>query len=207
MAKENKTGPSVKKTKKAIVPKHGKIEEVSPEALAQRQKIEDLLIFGADLYAKETTSKRQRDQEEIELLSGKKITIEEIKSTVTALRQPYAPMFGNDIPFFTEMYRLLGLTENPHSFSKPAYIGKYINQIIYARYHKDVQPALQALAVPGGIRMNKFFQFLTTEGQEKLQQFRDEAIAIMKECSTWYEFRVKYGKQYNLPVQKRMFES
>jgi hypothetical protein len=127
---------------------------------------------------------------------------------VTAAQQPYEAKFPNSIPFFTEMYRLLGWSDkNPNRFSKPKVVGKYLNELIYSRFHADVLPTLQTLAMPGGVRRAKFFQFLNEEGQQKLQQYRDEAIDLMKTCSSWYEFRVKYGKLYSLPVQKRMFES
>jgi len=181
---------------------------VSEEALQERQLLSGLLIQGADALAEAEARKRRRQMQEIELLSGKKITINEIQQMVTALRQPYVPMFGNELDFFREMYRLLEWTnKDPNQFTKPAIVGEYINQLLYARFHKDVQPTLQALAVPGGIRRDKFFQYLTPEGKQRLEQFRDEAIAMMKNSKTWYEFRVKYGQQYGLPVQKRMFEA
>jgi hypothetical protein len=205
MNKKDKTSPTEEKKKGNI--KGRRSDEIAEQALQERQLLTGLLIHGADQRAEAEASKRRRNAQEIELLSGKKITINQIEDMVTALRQPYTPMFGTTVSFFREMYRLLDWTDkDPDKFTKPAIVGEYINQIIYARFHKDVQPTLQALAVPGGIRRDKFFQYLTIEGQQKLEQYRDEAIAMMKQCATWYEFRVKHGRSHQLPVQKKMFE-
>jgi len=194
--------------KNEVVPQAPKPSGVNEQALQERQLLSGLLIQGADHRAEAEARKRKQLAEEIELLSGQKITLEKIRDVVTGLRQPYEPMFGNGIDFFRELYRLLGWTDkDPNSFNKPAIVGDYFNQLLYARFHQDVQPALHALAVPGGIRRDKFFQYLTPAGHQKLLEYRDQAIALMKECTSWYEFRVKYGKKYGLPVQKVMFEA
>ncbi len=202
--KSNKLTSSEEKIKKETTTTKANI---SKEFLQERELLAGLLVQSADALVDAEKHRRKLQMQEIELLSGKKITINEIQQTVTALRQPYVPMFGNSLDFFREMYRLLDWTDkNPNSFAKPAIVGEYINELLYARFHKDVQPTLHALAVPGGIRRDKFFQYLTLDGKKRLEQFRDEAIQLMKDCKSWYEFRVRYGQQYSLPVQKRMFE-
>jgi len=55
-------------------------------------------------------------------------------------------------------------------------------------------------------RSFKHFQFLSDEGKVMLDQFIEEATECMKECTTWYEFRLKYGVKYHLNVQMRLFE-
>jgi hypothetical protein len=180
--------------------------EVTKEAQEERLQLSALLIGNADDLAEKARQRKiEREKEEIELRSGKKISIEQIQEYVTALTQPYAPKFPNSVPFFSEMYRLLRWTDkNPNDFTKPAIVGGYINELIYHRFHKDVLPALQVMAMPGGVRRHKFFQYLNEDGQKKVAQFRDEAIAIMRTCKTFYEFRLKYAQQYNLPVQLKL---
>jgi hypothetical protein len=185
-----------------------KIVEISKEALEERQILAGLLLQRTERQAEESRKLRQkRYEEEFELRSGVKISLKQLDEVVTAARQPYEAMFPNSIPFFKEMYRLLGWNDkDPDSFVKPNVVGKYLKELIYARFHTDVLPALQTLAMPDGVRRAKFFQFLNEVGQEKLTQYRDEAIQLMKECKSWYEFRVKYGQRYGLPVQKALFE-
>jgi hypothetical protein len=182
--------------------------ELSEDAIKERELLSSLILQNTEeLTAEAKLRKQKRDEEEFELISGRKISIKQINDFVTGSRQPYEAMFPNSIPFFKEMYRLLKWTDkNPDDYSKPAIVGKYINQIIYYRFHQDVQPALKALAMPDGFRSAKFFQYLTPEGQQHLVSYRDQAIELMKECTEWYEFEVKYGKKYNVPVQKKLFE-
>jgi hypothetical protein len=54
-------------------------------------------------------------------------------------------------------------------------------------------------------RAYKHFQFLTIEGQAELEQYRDEAVALMKTCTTWYEFRVELFREYSVPYQSELF--
>jgi len=208
MNQKNKNVSQEEISKESSLPKPQKRQEISEEALQARELLSNLLVRSTDDIARTDELKRQRDNEVIELLNGKKITLQQIRDIVLSSRQPYESKFGREIDFFPEMYRLLGWTDkNPHAYSKPGVVGDYINQLLYARFAPDVRPALQALAVPGGVRIDKFFQYLTAEGMQMLEQFRDEAIAMMKLCTTWYEFRVKYGQRYGLSVQSRMFEA
>jgi hypothetical protein len=206
--KKDLSKTSVEENLKKSSLKTTKISEIDKEALQERNLLSAFLIRGADELMKEALErKKKREEEEFELRSGVKISIRQINDFVTANRQPYTPMFPNSVPFFVEMYRLLGWHDkNPHEYIKPAIVGDYINQLLYDRFKREVRPALQVLAMPGGIRLHKFFQFLNSDGQRKLEEFRDEAIELMKQCTTWYEFRVKYGNQNGLPVQKKMFE-
>jgi hypothetical protein len=202
MKEENRSANTAEaKTKNPLYNK-----EVTKEAQEERLQLSALLIGTADELAEKARQRKlERQKEEIELRSGKKISIGQIQEYVTAVTQPYEPKFPNSVPFFSEMYRLLGWTDkDPKDFAKPAIVGGYINELIYHRFHKDVLPALQVMAMPGGVRRHKFFQYLNEDGQKKVAQFRDEAIAIMKTCKTFYEFRLKYAKEYNLPVQLKL---
>jgi len=183
-----------------------KQNEISKEAQEERMFLTGLIKERTEELTKKAQQRRQeRANEEFELRSGVKISIQQIQDFVTGNSQPYSPKFPNNIPFFKEMYRLLGWTDkDPNEFTKPAVVGSFINELIYHRFHKDVLPALRVMAIPGGVRLHKFFQFLTPDGQTKLEEYRDDAIRVMKTCTTWYEFRLKYANQYSLPVQLKL---
>lgn len=185
--------------------------ELTEIAKADRLSLSQLLIEQTDDIAKEALEfKRKREQEKIELHSGLQISISEINSIVSANRRPYEAMFPNSIPFFKEMYRLNGWTDlNPNSYTKPPVVARWINEIIYGRFSKDVLPAIQVLNpyINYATRLHKNFQYLTNEGQQLLEQYRDEAIEVMKKCSSWHEFRVKYSKEYGVPFQGSLYEA
>ncbi len=180
--------------------------EVSEEAKQDRLQLEALLIGQTDELARKALLRRQqRESEEIELRNGTKISIKQIQDFVTAHTQPYAARFPNAVDFFREMFRLKGWKDkDPNNYIKPAIVGRLINQTIYYRFHQDVLPALRTMAMPGGVRLHKFFQFLNDDGVRKLEDYRDDAITMMKTCTTWYEFQLRYSKTYGIPMQLRL---
>lgn len=119
-------------------------------------------------------------------------------------------MFSNEIAYYSEIYRLNGWDDlNPNDFIKPMNVAIWTNEIIYGRFYKDVLPAIQIMNpfVPGTcVRWNKNYNYFNNEGIKMLIKYRDEAITIMKTCSTWHEFRVKYGKEYGVTYQGSLFD-
>ncbi|MFB9865652.1 P63C domain-containing protein [Rufibacter immobilis] len=184
--------------------------EISEEAKQERLALRGMLLQQSEDLVKESqTRKKKRDEEVIELLGGQKVSIAEINAAITATLQPYVPMFPNSVPFFSEIYRLNGWKDkNPNDFVKPTVVASWINEIIYGRFAKDVLPTLRVLnpASPFGLRVHKHFQYLTEAGQSKLVQYRDEAIALMQTCSSWYEFRKKIYEVHGVPYQISLFE-
>jgi hypothetical protein len=184
--------------------------EISKEAQEERLLLSGMLLQQTeDLVEKAQRRRKKKQEESIELLSGAKISIAEINAFLSANMQPYSPRFPNNIPFFSEIFRLNGWKHlDPKTFVKPPVVATWINEIIYSRFSKDMPPALRILnpALPNGIRLHKHFQFLTEEGQMKLDQYRDEAIRLMKTCTTWYEFRQKLFQEHAVPYQSSLFE-
>src|SRR5689334_12610293 len=137
--KENNTPPinAVEDGNKIEPVKQSKINEISQEALEDRLLLSGLLIERTDELAKEALKrKKKREEEEIELHSGVKISIQQINDFVTARRQPYSPKFPNEIPFFKEMYRLLKWDDkDPNKYTKPSKVGGFINELIYYRFN------------------------------------------------------------------------
>lgn len=184
--------------------------EISKEAEHERKFLSEMLIQKTeDLVEEAKHRKRKREEEKFELRSGTIISIAELKEIITANLQPYKPQFPNTQPFFSEIYRLNEWNDkNPTDYVKPPIVGLWINEIIYSRYSREVLPTLRVLnpSLPSGFRKFKHFQFLTEEGQNKLNQFRDEAISLMKESKTWAEFRRKLLTKHEVPYQSGMFD-
>lgn len=175
--------------------------EISKEAENDRMLLSGLLIERAEDLRKDDLLRKKKIRDEIiEFHSGVKISLNEIHTLVTAQFQHCDPLFPNDIPFFSEMYRLLGWHDkNPNDYFKDSIVGRYINELIYRRFPKDVLLALRALAIPGGVRLHKFYHFLNPKAQNDVVTFRDQAISIMKKHNNWKDFRKEYGHKYNLP--------
>ncbi len=184
--------------------------ELSEEAIQERMLLEGLLIHQTEVSVREAVERRKRiEQEEIELRSGEKISIAQVRSIITASRQAYDAVFPNDVDFYKEIYRLNGWKHlDPKEYIKPPMVGTWTIEMLYNRLGKDVFPALSALnpAFPNGIRLHKCFQFLTDDGRKHLIDFRDESIRLMKKCTTWNGFREMLFEECGVPYQKSLFE-
>ncbi|GAB2469655.1 hypothetical protein GCM10011375_40270 [Hymenobacter qilianensis] len=190
------------------------IENIRHVEISQEEKLERSLLSGLllqqteDLNRKQQELKKQRDQEVIELIGGGTTSLGALKALIASKRQPYEPRFPRSIPFFSEIYRLNGWHDlDPASYIKPAVVAVWINELIYNRFSQEVLPTLRVFNPKrfGGSRAYKHFQFLNAEGQAELEQYRDEAIALMQTCSTWYEFRAKLFVVHSVPYQVELF--
>lgn len=183
--------------------------EISQEEKLERSLLSGLLLQQTDnLSRQRLEQKKQRDHEAIELLGGGTTSLGTLKALIAAKRQPYEPRFPRSIPFFSEIYRLNGWHHLvPAFYIKPDEVGVWINELIYNRFSQEVLPSLRMFNPKrtGGGRRHKHFQFLNDEGQAELEQYRDEAIALMQTCSTWYEFRAKLFAVHGVPYQVDMF--
>ncbi|MBE2288399.1 MAG: hypothetical protein IAE95_02505 [Chitinophagaceae bacterium] len=187
-----------------------KADEIAESTLLRHALMESL-VEGADaLTAKEAKAKKEADEKiKFLLLNGKETSVYELKRIVSDFKLPYAPKFPNAIPFYKEIYRLNKWTDkDPNSFIKPPIVGVWTIELIYGRFAKEVLPALRERnpLMFGFARKFKLFQFLYEDGQKKIEEFRDDAIRIMKTCSTWHEFRVKYAKEFGIPFQASLFD-
>ena len=177
-----------------------------------RQELSSLLIQRADekTEAKFTDKYLDRENEKIKLQNGKEISIREIREIhkiIAQQLQEYEVMYDRE--YYAETFRLNGweIPKGKIRF-KPPIVGQYTNEIIYARFSKEVLPALQVLNpyIGFGLRLNKHFQWLTPEGKVMLETFIQDAIRFMKTCSTWYEFRIKHSKEFGLSFQLDVFK-
>jgi hypothetical protein len=187
--------------------KHG---EITPERLLEIGSITSLIIRQAEDDAKEQARRKEKkDAEIIELLGGDRITFGALSALVSPKRSPYKPLFPNTEDFWREIFRINGWhDQDPTQYAKPRIVGKWVCELIYDRYIKEVLPAVRQYnpMICNGFRLHKHFQFLTSEAKAMLIQYRDEAIALMRQCATWTEFRQKYLLKYGIGYQTSIFE-
>jgi len=163
--------------------------------------LENMQLFkeAEDLIKKDLERKERERKETFELRGGEIRTIESYNITLDP--QPYIALFGRDVPFFKNMFRIADIDNkyDPNAFAKPAIAGILINEFIYRRFGKSIVPILRAKAMPQGDRRYKFSQFLSVDDKLKILQFRDQAIEMMKEFGRGelYEMRKKYAEKYN----------
>ncbi len=189
--------------------------ETSSVPIQNKQSLVDMLTQGAENFAQESTKKkRESEYEKVKfMLNGKEISLKEIRELVASKVMPYFPIFPNDIPFYKEIYRLMGWHDlDPNKFTKPRSVANLTLAIIYKRFPADVLASIHVLNgyLPNcWVREYKNFQFLNEEGQRQVKVFRDEAIEVMKTCETMHEFRIKMNTLYKVPYSyqlKNLFE-
>ncbi|MEJ5056015.1 P63C domain-containing protein [Sphingobacterium sp. MYb382] len=151
-----------------------------------------------------------RESEKILLTGGLIIDLSEIRKNLDTYFTVEATIYEKRFPqsFYDEIYRLNKWPIPKNKTMRKYIVARYTNEIIYMRFTKDGLLKLQALNPYSQtfMRSYKHFQFLTDNGKMMLNQFIYEATECMMECTTWYEFRLKYGQKYNLNVQMRLFE-
>lgn len=183
--------------------------EITPEQRLKRDaEISSIFQVKEDAAAQAKLKKQQRDAEIFDLLGGKKTSISELSRYVTPNRSTYAALFPNTVDFWREIFRLNIWDDlDPTEFVKPPIVGKWLCELIYNRYKKEVLPAVRMYnpAFRNGFRRYKHFQFLTPEAKAMLVQFRDDAIEMMRSCATWIEFRQKYLAAYGIGYQTPLF--
>lgn len=190
--------------------------ELTPEQLEERLLTSGRLFEETErLTEQEQRRKRKRDKEIfesriIELGDGRKFTVKELQSLVIGEREAYVALFPNDSPFFSEVFRLNGIKQDPKQYSKPYIVSQIVRRIIYDRFESEVLPALDHLnpITVGGFRQYKLSQYLNKEGKDKVIRFREEAIELMKEYPDleWYQFEKEYSKRHKLVFQPSLFE-
>ncbi|WP_316805372.1 P63C domain-containing protein [Pedobacter nototheniae] len=183
-----------------------KQDQLSKEALQE-------LIFDlteAPVKEKFSDFNLDRENEKILLTGGREISLSDIKDNLDKFITAYASEYTKRFPqsFYDEIYRLNNWPIPKNKTFRKYIVGRYTNELIYRRFTNEGLSKLQRVNpyVQMFSRAFKHFQFLSDEAKIFLDQFIYEATECMKECTTWYEFRLKYGLKYNLNVQLRMFE-
>lgn len=155
-----------------------------------------------------TDTHLDREDEKIKLLGGSEISISGLKQFIKGHAQPHETRFT--LEYFTHICRLNGWPEEEaKQFHKRPEVALYNRQIIYGRFPKEVIQALETVNpyYRFAQRMFMHHQFLTPKGVEDLKMYIKQAIELMKECSNWHDFTVKYGNRYGLPYQLSIFDA
>lgn len=102
------------------------------------------------------------------------------------------------IEFYKQIFRLRGWKFDPSNMQSPRVLGKYTNNIVYARLAPGVLDELRRKNPPvDGRRKHKHFQWLTGEiGHPKLLAHFEGLKIIMRESDTWDEFMGKLNRHY-----------
>jgi hypothetical protein len=117
------------------------------------------LIKIEELIQERDRRKKQIEEEEIKLRSGKVVSRLGIKQFVQSIKHGYSTIFPNENPFFKNIFclhpKLAG--RNPHKYGKPYLAGKLLKKLTYNRFSTDfsqeVLAALIVFAMPDGLRI------------------------------------------------------
>jgi hypothetical protein len=159
--------------------------------------------------------KRERDkkkeEEKFELQGGGTNSIKDVKDFRAANKQPYKTHFGYEKPFYYIMYKLNECNSWPideyKKFSKRPEVAVWTVRLIYARFGKeaikhmrDSNPVLFAY-----IRRDKYFQYLTKDGQDKLDEYIEQFMRMSIGYSDWDKFEADYCAKYKLDRPTKLF--
>lgn len=110
--------------------------------------------------------------------------------------QPWTRCFP--IEFYQHIFRLRNWPFDPASMRSPRVLGKYTNNIVYARLAPGVLDELRRKTpVVDGRRKNKLYRWLTGDiGHPKLLAHLEGVKIIMRESGSWEEFLKKLDKHY-----------
>jgi hypothetical protein len=112
---------------------------------------------------------------------------------------PWAQRFP--LAFYEEIYRLHSWTDlDPASRSKPGYVGKLTNALVYERLPEGVLNELKnqnPVDIETGKRRFKHHQFLTDDiGNPHLEKHLSKVIGLMQAADTWAEFKRLFRKVF-----------
>ena len=102
---------------------------------------------------------------------------------------PWAARFPEE--FFRELYRLRGWDYSLRAENKPYVVGKFINDLIYARMPDGVFQEMQDRnpVTDKGYRAVRFHQMLTSDqGNMHLERVMMTVLALMKGADSWEQF-------------------
>ncbi|WBO84484.1 P63C domain-containing protein [Hymenobacter yonginensis] len=121
--------------------------------------------------------------------------------------QPYAVKFP--LEFYQEIYRLHGWPTDPENLRRrPGIVGAWTIELIYDRFPKGMVSEIRTRnpRTMSGERLHKYFQFLTEDGAVMLDQFIQEAVTLMRGCSSWSQFKNVFARESGRSWQTFLFE-
>jgi len=179
------------------------------EELAIRQTLLFDLTKQADELAEAERKRLEREKLKFELLNGSTTSIFEEKQKIEKLLSEfpinYDPKFSE---FFQVLGQLVGWSDEMKYYRKPPIAAKTIIEVIYSRFSGDVLLHIDNKNPYIGwcIRRHKNYRFLGEDGIFQLEQFIYDAVVLMKESSSYYEFRKKHAAKYGTAFQFHLFD-
>jgi hypothetical protein len=190
--------------------KRNQIQQTNEKKLFTRKEqdlqLKQQLLLGPEqlLSSKGTDENLEKLYLKIQLTSGVEFTLADYISEHLI---EYHSRFYKE--YYYQVAKLLNLEkEAMNQFHKPQCVAMFTIQFIYGRFPNKVLNELRRKCpyVLPGVRKNKLFQFLSPSASEQLDLFIDQAVALMQECETLSQFKLRYSKQYKVYIQLDMFE-
>ncbi|MFA5409488.1 MAG: P63C domain-containing protein [Bacilli bacterium] len=184
---------------------HYEVEELD------RSSVLELFTKVADKEAKLAFFKKQIEESQpIELQNGKTTSILEERNRYRKIfediPQVYEPKFSR---FFDEFGKMMGWSEEKLKvYHKPHIVPQTINEVVYSRFPKEVVLHIQTKNpyIKWCTRAHKNYLFLSEDGILLLERFIDDAVCIIQESTSYYDFRMKHAKRFGTGFQPVLFE-
>jgi hypothetical protein len=112
------------------------------------------------------------------------------------------------LEFYEEIYRLHGWDHlDPASKSKPGYVGKLTNALVYRRLPDGVLDELKSqnpVDAETGRRKFKHHQFLTDQiGNPHLEKHLSKVIGLMQASDSWGDFKRMFRRVFKVPDNQK----
>jgi hypothetical protein len=120
---------------------------------------------------------------------------------------PWAQRFP--LEFYEGIYRLHNWDDlDPASRSKPGYVGKLTNALVYERLPEGVLEELRTknpIDTVTGRRKHKLFQYLSDDiGHPHLEKHLAKVIALMQAADNWIEFKRMFKRVFKVDEAARV---
>lgn len=191
--------------------KSGTGHETGELSIVDRQSALDLFKDLADYKAEHVyQAKLKRDREIIVLVGGGTTSLYEEQRKRAKLIEGKPQNYGSKFSQFFEVLANLAkwTDEQKKAFRKPQVAPRIINNYIYSRFpHEVVSHILEKNPyVKWCLREHKHYLFLAEDGILMLEKIIDDAVTVMKECTTIYEFEKEYSRKFGKGFQPVLFE-
>lgn len=176
-----------------------------------RQSVLDFFKRKVDEKVKTAQQRAAAQEQEIfELVNGKRTSIhdekEKQRKILSSIPQNHEPKFCQ---FFQALGELMNWTEDEKKrYHKPKVAPNTINEVIYDRFPRTVVAHIHSKNpyVKWCTREFKNYLFLAEDGILLLEKFIDDAVVVLQESTSLYDFRIKHASKFGSGFQPVLFE-
>lgn len=173
-----------------------------------RQAELDLILQQTEALTPNQRKQKDKEKEEtiIELRSGRKTSLKEVNDYLSSIKQPYQSHFGYDKPYYEYIYKLNWPNEDYREFVKRQEVAVWTVRLIYGRFPDGVVQFLkkQNKFLFEYIRTDKYFQYLSPEAQNLLDDFISDFNRMIVGYNDWDKFEEDYCKKYKISYQNKI---